>query len=235
MPGPVRDPVHPLVLGPVAVRLLRRDEVGEGAPGRGRGAQGDERPGRFDEIARPDQVVAAQVVASVAPRDRQAGHGCARHGSVLVRPQDRRRGQVQVAILRRQIGRRIDDRPEEPVPVRRRTRPRRSRSDRPARRTLPARPPRAASRTRGRAGPRRRRAPARSCRPRCRRRCVAYVQVIRPFAAKSCQPSDVAHVADALAYRRRVRGQCQRPRPVLGEEHRAALVACRSRRGRGGR
>ena len=50
-PGPVGVAVHPLVLRPVAVRLLGCHEVRERPTGSRDRAERDERAGRFDEVA----------------------------------------------------------------------------------------------------------------------------------------------------------------------------------------
>ena len=60
-------------------------------------ADGDEAAGGLDEIARPHQVIAAQVVVALgeAPRDRQAGDDAAFHALRFVRPQHRRAELIQ--------------------------------------------------------------------------------------------------------------------------------------------
>ena len=77
---PVRRAAEPLVLVPVAVLVLRRDQVAQRVARLRLGAERQQRAGAFDEIARPDQVIAAALVAGMAPghaeaRDHRAGIG----------------------------------------------------------------------------------------------------------------------------------------------------------------
>ena len=114
---PVPHSVDPLVLDPVSVGLLGGDEIGESTAGRAMRPEGNESARRFDEVARPDEVVPAEVVAGIAPRDRQAGDGGARRSPILMRPQDGRRSQVQVLQVLGDVVGRPRARVREPLPV----------------------------------------------------------------------------------------------------------------------
>jgi hypothetical protein len=59
----------------MAVGLLDRPEIGEDPQRILAGTGGKEAAGGLDEVARPDQVIAAEVLVALAeaPRDRQAG------------------------------------------------------------------------------------------------------------------------------------------------------------------
>ena len=75
MPFPVRRAVEPHVLAPVAVRVLRHLQEMKHAPGVVKRAGRNEAAGRLDEVARPHEVIAAEVVVALleSPRDREAG------------------------------------------------------------------------------------------------------------------------------------------------------------------
>src|SRR5207244_4655401 len=63
--APVRRPVEPHVLPPRAVRLLRAPEVAQRTPREMRMASREEAAGALDEIARPDEVIAAELVVTL--------------------------------------------------------------------------------------------------------------------------------------------------------------------------
>ena len=96
---PVRRAVEPHVLRPMAVRFLRHLQVSQHAPDLLVRTHRDEATGGLDEVARPHQVVAAQVVVGLgeAPRDRQAGDDAAFHAFGFVRAQHRGAGVIQRA------------------------------------------------------------------------------------------------------------------------------------------
>ena len=73
--GPVGRPVQPHVLGPVAIGVLRDLQEAQDAPRVVLGAGRQETAGGLDEVAGPDEVIAAQVVIALveAPGDREAG------------------------------------------------------------------------------------------------------------------------------------------------------------------
>ena len=83
----------------MAVRFLRHLEVSQHAPDLLVRAHRDEAAGGLDEVARPHQVIAAQVVVGLgeAPRDRQAGDDPAFHALGFVRAQHRGAGVIQRA------------------------------------------------------------------------------------------------------------------------------------------
>ncbi len=88
---PERIAAEPLVLEPVAVLLLGGDEIAQHVARAVVGFHGDEGAGGLDQVARPDEMIAAAAFAGVAPRHRQARHRCAAIGAVLVHLQHRRR------------------------------------------------------------------------------------------------------------------------------------------------
>ena len=77
---PVGGAVEPGVLRPVAVGLLDGAQIGEDRQRVVGGAGGEEAARGLDQVARPDQMVAAEVVVALAeaPGDRQAGDRRAR-------------------------------------------------------------------------------------------------------------------------------------------------------------
>ena len=68
---PERRPVEPLVLVPVTVRALCRDEVAQDVARFVVAAEREEAAGALDEVPWPHEVVAAGRVVGVAPRDAQ--------------------------------------------------------------------------------------------------------------------------------------------------------------------
>ncbi len=95
---PVGFAVEPHVLRPVTVLLLRGLQVGEHVAGIPVGPDGQQGGRRLDEVARPDQVVAAQVAVALGgtPGDRQAGDQAALEGLRLVGAQHAGRHPVGV-------------------------------------------------------------------------------------------------------------------------------------------
>ena len=77
--GPVGRAVQPHVLGPVAIGLLRDLQEAQDPPGVVVGAGRQETAGGLCEIARPDEVITAQVVVALGetPWDREAGNHAA--------------------------------------------------------------------------------------------------------------------------------------------------------------
>ncbi len=67
---PIRRAVEPLILIPVAVLVLSGDEVAQHVARLGLAADAEQRHGALDEIARPDQVIPAAVVAANCPTAR---------------------------------------------------------------------------------------------------------------------------------------------------------------------
>ena len=70
-PAPIGPAVEPDILRPVAVRLLHRGEIGQHGLGLLRRAGGEEAARRLDEIARPDEMIAAEILVALveAPGD----------------------------------------------------------------------------------------------------------------------------------------------------------------------
>ena len=89
--APVRTSVEPEILRPVAGGFLCGFEVAQHADRVGDGAGGQQCSGGFHQIARPDQMVAAQIfVAFVeSPGNREAGDDAAEKILRLVRAQHR--------------------------------------------------------------------------------------------------------------------------------------------------
>ncbi len=88
---PVRRPVDPEVLGESAVGALPGREVDQGAERPVGRAGGEQRLGRVDHVAGPDEMVAAPrvVAARRTPGDRQRGDERTGEDLVLVRQEDR--------------------------------------------------------------------------------------------------------------------------------------------------
>ena len=102
---PVGRAAEPLVLMPVAVRQLRRHQIAQGVARLLIGAERQKCAGGLDQIARPDQMVAAALVAAVAPRDAETGDHRAGKGLVEMAAQHDRRDQELVRQRRRHIER----------------------------------------------------------------------------------------------------------------------------------
>ncbi len=99
-PLPVEVAVDPHILRPTSVGLLRRLQVVEHAAHQLKSFPGGEQPPRgFHEVARPDQVVAADVVVSPieTPRNRQTGDDSSRKILGLVGVDHRRAQPIEVA------------------------------------------------------------------------------------------------------------------------------------------
>ena len=183
------DAAEPLVLVPVAVLVLRRDQVAQRVARLGLGAERQQRAGAFDEIARPDQVIAAALVAGMAPRHAEAGDHRAGIGLVEMRAQHDRRDSRLLADRRRQVQHRdaVFAAAREPAfPIRdlllqRYCRMAESGSRWPVSRPTSALLPKPSANThRGGNSPISATLPGPA---------VWYCQVIAPLRAKSCQPS----------------------------------------------
>ena len=105
---PVGLATEPLVLVPVAVVVLRGNQIAEHRAGFFNPAQRQQRLRRFDQIARPHEVIAAAFFAPVAPGDRQAGDHGPEGGLVAVGFDDLRRPDPLLAQVVGQIRRRLD-------------------------------------------------------------------------------------------------------------------------------
>ena len=88
---PVRRAVEPAVLRPAAIVLLDRAQVAHHAQHLVVRAAGEEGAGGLRQVARPHQVVAAQVIVALAaaPGDRQAGDQAAGEGRAFMAAQHR--------------------------------------------------------------------------------------------------------------------------------------------------
>ena len=95
---PVGRAVQPAVLRPAAVVLLHRTQVAHHAQHLVVCAAGEEGARGLRQVARPDQMVAAQVVVALAaaPGDRQAGDQAARERRAFVAAQHRGADAVDV-------------------------------------------------------------------------------------------------------------------------------------------
>ncbi len=87
---PERLAAEPLVLRPVPVFVLGRDQVAQDRARLVDFAQRQERARAFDQIARPHQVVAADIVAAVSPGNAETGDERAGIGLVVVHAQHHR-------------------------------------------------------------------------------------------------------------------------------------------------
>ena len=98
--APVGTSIEPEILRPVAGGFLRGFEIAQHADGVADGAGGQQRSGGFDQIARPDQVIAAEVfVAFVeSPGNGEAGDDAAEKILGLMRAQDRGRGAIEIVL-----------------------------------------------------------------------------------------------------------------------------------------
>ena len=90
---PERLAARKVVLRPAAIAALRRGQVRQDVARIDQLMRRQQRERRERRIARPHQVVAAQVVGAVAPGHAQAGHDRARIGAILVDLEHRRRQQ----------------------------------------------------------------------------------------------------------------------------------------------
>ncbi len=77
--APVGTSVEPEILRPVAGGFLRGFEVAQHADRIGHRSGGQQSAGGFDQVARPDQVVAAEIFVALveSPRNREAGDDAA--------------------------------------------------------------------------------------------------------------------------------------------------------------
>ena len=89
--GPIGAAVEPAILRPMTVGLLRRLEPAQHPPGVGKRAAGRQAAGGLDEIARPDEVIAAEILVALVepPGDRQAGDHAAGKRARLMAAQHR--------------------------------------------------------------------------------------------------------------------------------------------------
>ena len=96
--APVGTAVEPEILRPVAGGFLSGFEIAENSYGVSDGAGGEQCAGSFDEIAGPDEVIAAEVfVAFVeAPGDGEAGDDAAEKILGFVSAQDGGGGAVEI-------------------------------------------------------------------------------------------------------------------------------------------
>ncbi len=91
-PAPGGLAPEPLVLVPMAFGILGGDQVAQRVAGLRLAAEGEQRARAFDEVARPDEMIAAALVPAVAPGHAEAGHHRARIGLVEMGAQDQDRG-----------------------------------------------------------------------------------------------------------------------------------------------
>ena len=100
---PVGPAVEPHVLRPVAIRLLRHLQVAQHAPDVLVRADGDEAARDLDEVPRPHQVIAAEIVVRLreSPRNREAGDDPAFHTLRFVCPQHGGADLIEPGSLRR--------------------------------------------------------------------------------------------------------------------------------------
>ncbi len=98
--APVGTSVEPEILRPVAVRFLRRFQIAQHAHRVGDRSGGQQRARGFDQIARPDQVVSAEILVAFveSPRNREAGDDAAQKIFRLVGAQDRGRSAIKIAL-----------------------------------------------------------------------------------------------------------------------------------------
>ena len=222
---PVRRAAEPLVLVPMAVLVLRRDQVAQRVAGLRLGAERQQCAGAFDEIARPNQVIAAALVAGIAPRHAEAGDHRAGIGLIEMGAQHDRGHQRLVADRRRQVEHRHAAFAAARLPA---PPNRQSAAAARCRRVASALEiasvaadsallpkPSASTARRGNS-------PISATLP---GPAVRYCQVIAPLRAKSCQPSLRADIAGAgapegVALLRIDRSQRRAERPLLGHSTR---------------
>ena len=84
--APIGHAIQPDILRPVAIRLLYGAEIAEHGLGLVIGARRQQAAGILDEIARPDEVIAAEILIALveAPGNGEAGDDRARHRIGLV-------------------------------------------------------------------------------------------------------------------------------------------------------
>src|SRR5262245_30532091 len=88
--GPIGGAIEPAILRPMAVRLLGSFEPKQHAPCILEVARRDERTRRLDKVARPDEVVATEILVAFveAPRNRETCDDSARERTRLMRAND---------------------------------------------------------------------------------------------------------------------------------------------------
>ena len=86
---PIGGPVDPAVLRKTAVRPLDGGQPNQRAQRRARLTGGEERCCAVDKVARPNEVIAAQILITLrfAPRNAQRGDRCALKNFVFMRQQ----------------------------------------------------------------------------------------------------------------------------------------------------
>ena len=107
--GPVGRSVDPKVLGESAIRTLGTGQVDQCAAGGVRASAGEQRGGGLHHVARPDQVITAEVVVALgrSPGNRSGGDECTGVGLVLVGQDDIVADAHQAAAVGRCLGQRL--------------------------------------------------------------------------------------------------------------------------------
>ena len=98
--APVRASVEPQILRPVAGGFLSSFEIAQHAHGVGDRPGGEQRARRFDQIARPDEVISAKIFVALveSPGNREAGDNAAEKIFGLVSSQDGGRRAIQIVL-----------------------------------------------------------------------------------------------------------------------------------------
>ena len=104
--GPVGSAVNPEILREAAVGALRTREVDQGAASGFDAAAREQRRRRLHHVARPDEVIAAEVIVGfgVAPGDRRRSDECAGVRLVFMREDDVVRNAHELAAVSRNGG-----------------------------------------------------------------------------------------------------------------------------------
>src|SRR5208337_5213833 len=91
---------EPEILRPASGRFLRGFEIAQDARRVRNRSGSQQRSGGFDQIARPDQMVSAEVLVALAeaPRNREAGDDAAEKVFRFVRAQDCGRGAIKIVL-----------------------------------------------------------------------------------------------------------------------------------------
>ena len=97
---------EPLILVPMPVRVLSRDEVLQDLARLFDASQREQRAAALNQVARPDQMVSAAVVACIAPRHAQARDHGTRENLVLMHAEHHGRYGELLDQIGRQLGRR---------------------------------------------------------------------------------------------------------------------------------
>ena len=103
--GPIGGAIEPAILRPMAVRLLRGFEPMQHAPCTLEVARCDECTRRLDKVARPDEVVATEILVAFveAPRNRETRDDSTRERTRLMRPNDGGTDAIGIGIADRSI------------------------------------------------------------------------------------------------------------------------------------